>query len=123
MGPPAGGSLLAEARTFRFDRTHQQLHWRRSRLVGSHSGTLPFSAMPLSNTSSLRAEDYAEILTLVRATIGQADADGVSDAVELVRAGRIVDATIMIRRQPGVSLEEATRRVRQIQQDLTQKEP
>jgi hypothetical protein len=79
--------------------------------------------MPLSNTTSRRPEDFGELLAHVRAAIGATDAEQGSAVVDLVRAGRTVDAITVARRELGLSLEGARERVQQIQRDLKAQAP
>ena len=72
----------------------------------------------LSNTSSLNVKDYETLLSQIREVIGLTDAGPTDPIVDLVRAGRLIDATKILRRQGDLSLEEAQQRVRQIQLDL-----
>lgn len=69
----------------------------------------------LSNTSSLEAKDYEALLSQIREVIGLTDTAPADSIVDLVRAGRLIDAVTVVRRQLGLSLEEAEQRVRQIQ--------
>jgi hypothetical protein len=74
--------------------------------------------MPLSNTSSLKAEDYAEVLSAVGGVLGLGVADQDDAVRDLVRAGRIEDAVALLRRRTGDPLEQARRVVGEMGRSL-----
>lgn len=147
-------ALLVEGRWYRFDRQEGVVRWRRSRLLSSRSGSLPFGAvvavvpqarmdddnprtrrvsyrpvmltsegeMLLSNQTSLKAEDFADLLSTVRGALGLTSTQERGQVVDLVAAGRIVDAVALLRRQRGVSLAEAKSAVEAIRSRLEGRE-
>ena len=79
--------------------------------------------IPLSNSSSLDADDYSGLLDAVRAVVGLGAAQDAHTVADLVRAGRIVDAITLERRRAGTSLEAATTTVEAIQKELADRIP
>jgi hypothetical protein len=74
--------------------------------------------MPLSNSSSLDADDYSDLLEAVREVVGLDRFDPVGELSDLVRAGRITDAVALLRRRTGTSLVDARREVEKMRRDL-----
>jgi hypothetical protein len=137
-------ALLAESRWLRFDRRQRVLHWRRSRLLSTRAGALPFSAISSAvaqprlpdDASGARRLTYTPVLVTTKGEIPLSgtsslqasdyaellaavrEAVGLETAEEavagLVEAGRIVDAVALARRLFGLSLEEATARVERL---------
>jgi hypothetical protein len=122
--------LLGETSRFVFDPARRTVEWRRRFLFRERGGTLPFDAIeqvelqvPIgddgipSRRVALRLRDGGELPL----TVGYAvDFDGSrralalrlrDEARRLASSGRIIEAVKHVRRETGVSLTEAKRRV------------
>lgn len=70
--------------------------------------------LPLSSSFSRRVEDYDVLLGLIREVIAETSDDQEGTIVSLVRAGRTMEATALVRRALGLSLGEARQHVRRL---------